>query len=110
MNVNFASVDGFFSEPFDEGAFEVGFDAGLCDSSFGAPGYNPVTDAPYTAGAGTLTFNEPFIDNVEPSAQTFTCEVVDEDTFTLRSDPIGFDFGDDGVYEDAIFEGTFDRL
>lgn len=90
----------------------MGFDGGLYDSNFSAPGYDPVgfTDAPYTAGAGTLTFNEPFIDNVEPGAQTFTCEVVDEDTFTLRSDPIGFDFGDDGVYEDAVFEGTFDRL
>lgn len=108
----FTSVDGSFTESFDEGAFEVGFDAGLYDSSFSAPGYDPVgfTDAPYTAEAGTLTFSEPFVDNVEPGAQTFACEVVDDDTFTLRGDPIGFDFGDDGVYEDAVFEGTFDRF
>lgn len=108
----FTSADGAFSEPFDGGALEVGFDAGFFDSGFSAPGYDPlgIVDAPYTAEAGALTFDKPFIDNVEPGVGTFECEVVDDNTFTLRNDDIGFDFDNDGVFEDGTFEGTFDAI
>lgn len=108
----FTSLNGTLNESFNEGAFEVGFDTGLFDSNFSALGYDPLgfVDAPYEAEAGTLTFSKPLVDNMEPGVQTFECKVVDDDTFTLKSDKIGFDFDDDGVFEDAAFEGTFDAV
>ena len=97
-----------------EGVFDIGFDDGVFDSTFTAPGFNDVgiVGGPFTATETTLELGtDPLFDRVEPGLQTFQCEVIDDDTFSLTTDePIGFDFDGDGVFEDATFEGTFDVL
>ena len=96
------------------GVFDIAFGDGVFDSTFTAPGFNDVgiVGGPFTATERTLELGtDPLFDRVEPEPglQTFECEVLDEDTFTLRSvDPIGFDFGEG--FEDAVFEGTFDTF
>ena len=106
------NVGVFDDEIFDGGRLGFGFGDGVFDSDFSSPGFNDVgfVGEPFEATENTLTFNEPFIDRVEPGVEEFQCEVIDENTFTLRNDDIGFDFDSDGVFEDGTFEGTFDRI
>ena len=107
----FSSADGAFEDgPFEDDALEIGFDAGVFDSEL-SPDFDPVTfGGGYVTTASAVSFDAPFVDNVEPGTQTFACSVVDDDTFTLVSDDIGYDFNDDGVYDDATFTGTFSVL
>lgn len=108
----FANDELGLEQDFGDDAFGIGFNEdGTFDSEFGATGFDSVAfeNEAYTATETSLTFNEPLFDRVEPGEQTFECEVIDDNTFALRG-TTGFDFDNDGIYEEADFEGTFDAL
>ena len=93
----------FDDEIFDDGRLGFGFGDRVFDLDFSSPGFNDVdlVGEPFEATGNTLTFNEPFIDRVEPGVRGFECEVINEDTFALRNDDMDFDFDSDGFLKTA---------
>lgn len=99
-----------------DATFGLGFDNGVFTSSFADPTLGPdpfVATGPFDAVGSDIGFGtNPLLPGVAPGFdQRFECEVVDNNSFTLRSrDPVGFDFNNDGVFEDSTFGGTFGRI
>lgn len=99
-----------------DATFGLGFDNGAFTSSFADSTLGPdpfVATGPFDAVGSDVGFGtSPLFPGVAPGFdQRFECTATGADAFTLRSrDPIGFDFNNDGVFEDSTFEGTFGRV
>lgn len=97
-----------------DATFGLGFNNGVFNSTFADSTFGPdpfVATGPFNAVGSDIGFGtNPLFPGVRPGFdQRFECEVIDNNRFRLRSrDPIGFDFGNGS--EDAIFEGTFNRI
>ena len=102
-------------EDFDEAGAELTFDLGEDDfaSEFTMPDIeNPIvrTGAFEVTGNEVVLGDQPLFPGAEDVEQRYVCEVNEDGGFTLTGNEVGFDFDNDGVFEEADFEAVFEPI